>query len=157
MANKVVQLINEDNDNLYPLSGGVLSDSITTDMLKDDSVTSDKIDSTTLYEYTGTGHGESGNITLSAPFTDFKYIEVFAENLDGGQTSTKVLGNCDTGYLCVIDYYNNVFYLKAAQFRVSGTSLTWQHNDYQMRLLTNGTNAIDANAKWGILKIIGYN
>ena len=115
------------------------------------------IDSTTLYEYTGSGHGESGPITLSAPFTDFKYVEIFAENLDGGQTSTKVLGSCSIGYLGAIDYYNNVFYLKASQFRVSATSFTWQHNDYQMRLLTNGTNAIDANSKWGVLKIIGYN
>ena len=48
MANKIVQLINEDNDNVYPLAGGMAADSIDTQMLKDGSVTSDKIDYTTL-------------------------------------------------------------------------------------------------------------
>ena len=48
MANKITQLVNKDGDNLYPLSGGTISDSITTDMLQDESVTSDKIDWSTI-------------------------------------------------------------------------------------------------------------
>ena len=48
MANKITQLVNESGDNLYPLAGGMAADSIGTEMLKDGSVTSDKIDSTTL-------------------------------------------------------------------------------------------------------------
>lgn len=48
MANKITQLVNESGDNLYPLAGGMASDSITTAMLKDNSVTSDKIDWATL-------------------------------------------------------------------------------------------------------------
>lgn len=48
MANKITQLVNEAGDNLYPLAGGMASDSITTAMLKDGAVTSDKIDWTTL-------------------------------------------------------------------------------------------------------------
>ena len=48
MANKITQLVNKDGDNLYPLSGGLLSDSVTTDMLQDESVTSDKIDWSTV-------------------------------------------------------------------------------------------------------------
>ena len=48
MANKITQLVNKDGDNLYPLSGGLLSDSVTTDMLQDESVTSDKIDWATM-------------------------------------------------------------------------------------------------------------
>lgn len=48
MANKITQLVNKDGDNLYPLSGGLLSDSVTTDMLQDESVTSDKVDWTTI-------------------------------------------------------------------------------------------------------------
>lgn len=48
MANKITQLVNKDGDNLYPLSGGLLSDSVTTDMLQDESVTSDKIDWATI-------------------------------------------------------------------------------------------------------------
>jgi hypothetical protein len=47
MANKITQLVNESGDNLYPLAGGMAADSIGTEMLKDGSVTSDKIDYTT--------------------------------------------------------------------------------------------------------------
>lgn len=43
MANKITQLVNKDGDNLYPLSGGLLSDSVTTDMLQDESVESSKL------------------------------------------------------------------------------------------------------------------
>ena len=50
MANKITQLVNESGDNLYPLAGGMAADSIDTEMLKDGSVTSDKIDSAT-YTY----------------------------------------------------------------------------------------------------------
>lgn len=165
-TNVAAQITADDMDGTYAgtfayLSGNQVTPSsnvyVYTNNIDDGAVTSDKLDATVLYNYTGSGHGESGPITLSAPFTNFKYVEVFAENLDGGHTSTKVLGSCSRGYLSIIDYYNNAFYLKTAQFRVSGTALTWGHNDYQMRLLTNGTNAIDANSKWGILKIIGYN
>lgn len=48
MANKITQLVNESGDNLYPLAGGMAADSIGTEMLKDGSVTSDKIDWTTI-------------------------------------------------------------------------------------------------------------
>lgn len=44
MANKITQLVNESGDNLYPLAGGMAADSIDTEMLKDGSVTSDKVD-----------------------------------------------------------------------------------------------------------------
>ena len=63
MVNKVVQLQNKDGDNLYPLSGGTASDSITTDMLQDGSVTSDKIDFTEFVFAPGVRHqvGMTGN------------------------------------------------------------------------------------------------
>lgn len=48
MANKITQLVNESGDNLYPLAGGMAADSINTQMLKDGSVTSGKIDWTTI-------------------------------------------------------------------------------------------------------------
>lgn len=48
MANKITQLVNKDGDNLYPLAGGILSDSVATDMIQDGAVTSDKIDSATI-------------------------------------------------------------------------------------------------------------
>lgn len=61
MANKITQLVNKDGDNLYPLSGGLLSDSVTTDMLQDESVTPDKIDWTTI---NGSGSITLGNILI---------------------------------------------------------------------------------------------
>ena len=48
MANKITQLVNKAGDNLYPLAGGIMSDSVTTDMIQDGAVTSSKIDWTTL-------------------------------------------------------------------------------------------------------------
>lgn len=66
MANKVVQLQNKDGDNLYPLSGGTASDSITTDMLQDGSVTSDKIDFATFNVQVFTGSFSSSSpVTLT--------------------------------------------------------------------------------------------
>jgi hypothetical protein len=48
MANIVTQLQNKDGDNLYPLAGGMAADSVTTQMIQDGAVTSDKVDWTTL-------------------------------------------------------------------------------------------------------------
>jgi len=48
MANKIVQLQNKDGDNIFPVSAGLASDSVTTDMIQDGAVTSEKIDFTTL-------------------------------------------------------------------------------------------------------------
>lgn len=49
MSNKIVQLKDKTfTDNIYPIAGGMAADSITTQMLKDNSVTSDKVDSATL-------------------------------------------------------------------------------------------------------------
>ena len=49
MSNRIIQLTDKStNDNLYPLAGGMASDSITTAMLQDNSVTSEKIDFTTF-------------------------------------------------------------------------------------------------------------
>lgn len=44
MANKIVQLQNKDGDNIFPVSAGLASDSVTTDMIQDGAVTSAKID-----------------------------------------------------------------------------------------------------------------
>lgn len=51
MANVVTQLVrknrNGTTDNIFPIAGGMAADSITTAMLQDGSVTSDKVDFTT--------------------------------------------------------------------------------------------------------------
>lgn len=64
MANKVVQLINEDNDNVYPLAGGMAANSVTTAMLQDDSVTSDKIDWATQTTYSTVQGAENSSVRI---------------------------------------------------------------------------------------------
>lgn len=60
MSNKIVQLKDKTfTDNIYPIAGGMAADSITTQMLKDNSVTSDKIDSATLLK---------GDVTLASGY-----------------------------------------------------------------------------------------
>lgn len=44
MANNIVQLQDRSGNNIFPLAGGMVSDSITTQMLQDGAVTSGKID-----------------------------------------------------------------------------------------------------------------
>ena len=47
MANQIVTLKDDNNNPTFPIAGGMAEDSITTQMLKDGSITSDKIDWTT--------------------------------------------------------------------------------------------------------------
>ena len=48
MADIVDTLKNSSGDNVFPIAGGMMANSINTNMLKDSSVTSDKIDWTTV-------------------------------------------------------------------------------------------------------------
>ena len=48
MADKIVQLVDDQNNNIYPISRGVAANSVDTNAIQDGAVTSDKIDSTTL-------------------------------------------------------------------------------------------------------------
>jgi len=47
MADKIVQLIDDQNDNIYPISRGLAANSVDTNAIQDGAVTSDKIDSAT--------------------------------------------------------------------------------------------------------------
>ena len=44
MANKVVQLIDKDDNNIFPVAGSMAGDSIATGMIQDDAITTAKID-----------------------------------------------------------------------------------------------------------------
>lgn len=44
MANNIAQLKDYNDNNIFPIAGGMVADSVTTQMLQDGSVTSDKID-----------------------------------------------------------------------------------------------------------------
>lgn len=48
MANNIVQLQDDSGNDAFPIAGGMAADSITTQMIQDGAVTSDKIDFTTL-------------------------------------------------------------------------------------------------------------
>ena len=48
MADKIVQLVDDQNNNIYPISRGVAADSVDTNAIQDGAVTSDKIDWSTL-------------------------------------------------------------------------------------------------------------
>lgn len=66
MANRIVTLKDDNNNPTFPIAGGMAEDSITTQMLKDGSVTSDKIDSANI-PYSATLTLQSGITgTLSA-------------------------------------------------------------------------------------------
>lgn len=72
MADKIVQLQNENGDNIYPLSRGLAADSVDTAAIKDEAITSDKIDWSTIYtsaEYSGSNN--SNTYTLK----EFKYAD----------------------------------------------------------------------------------
>ena len=59
MANNIVQLVDNDENNIFPVAGSMASDSIETNMLKDSCVTSQKIDWTTLETTYSTATKES--------------------------------------------------------------------------------------------------
>lgn len=48
MADKVVQLVDKDNNNVYPIAGALAQGSVNTSTINDGAVTADKIDFSTL-------------------------------------------------------------------------------------------------------------
>lgn len=60
MANNIVQLIDKDNNNIFPVAGSMAGDSVTTTMIQDNAVTSAKMDWTTMG-----GTERIGDITVS--------------------------------------------------------------------------------------------
>lgn len=62
MADKIVQLTDDANNNIYPVAGSLKSGSVTTNTIEDEAVTADKIDFSTLTILSG----NTDNVTLSA-------------------------------------------------------------------------------------------
>lgn len=60
MANQIVTLKDDNNNPTFPIAGGMAEDSITTQMLKDGSVTSDKIDWATINQTITDTSGRTG-------------------------------------------------------------------------------------------------
>lgn len=53
MTEKIVQLTDDENNNIYPVAGSLKDGSVTTSTINDGAVTADKIDFTTLEVKTG--------------------------------------------------------------------------------------------------------
>lgn len=69
MVDKIVQLVDKDNNNIYPLSRGVAADSIDTNALQDGAVTALKIDAATLKEMGKVVYDYTLTSTVSSGFT----------------------------------------------------------------------------------------
>ena len=88
MANKIVQLEDKNNDNIFPIAGGVKDDSVTTAMIKGSAVTSDKIDYTTLKRWVPDYANKSAtnlasNNTATITETGFAYISIRGYSTSG--------------------------------------------------------------------------
>lgn len=76
---KIVQLQNKDGEDIYPLAGGTAADSISTNMLENGAVTSDKIDSTTL-----AAMGSYSTSEVATPFTWIDGKTIYKKTLSIG-------------------------------------------------------------------------
>lgn len=76
MADKIVQLIDDQNNNIYPISRGVAANSIDTNAIQDGAVTSDKIESATY----STSEQVVGTWVDGKPL----YRKVYIKNLSSG-------------------------------------------------------------------------
>lgn len=79
MTEKIVQLVDKDNNNLYPVAGSLKQGSVTTSTINGKAVTADKIDFSTLGAQCVGKHGTGGTISVSfTPATSGGIIEVDA-------------------------------------------------------------------------------
>ncbi len=104
MANEVVQLTDDTNNNIFPIAGGMASDSITTAMLQDGSVTSAK-----FAQYVVNNAIFAGKNLVPASDTVADWINLF-----GGTSGDYGAG--EGGYW--VNYYNeaNKFTNQPAQY-----------------------------------------
>lgn len=65
MPNKIVQLVDNENNNIYPVAGSLAQDSVTTSTINDEAVTSSKIDFSTM----------PGNYSTSEIDTGYTWID----------------------------------------------------------------------------------
>ena len=88
MADKIVQLVDKDNNNVYPIAGALAQGSVTTSTINDGAVTAEKIDFSTL---------DFGNYSTSEQNTGFTWIDgraIYKKTVDTGalpNNTTKVV------------------------------------------------------------------
>lgn len=82
MADKILTLTNKDGtDNIYPVAGAMVADSVTTAMLQDGAVTSSKIDWTTL-GYQSVGLSSQATVTSTAEY-EYKAVPGLSITING--------------------------------------------------------------------------
>lgn len=155
MANKITQLVNKDGDNLYPLAGGILSDSVATDMIQDGAVTSSKIDSTTLLDIpSGTQQSEA----LADSIYNYKTIRIYYKTGDGDNGSIEVIvPTSGTVYASIMASRPSAgldtLYGNSAMVSLNGTTFTFSRNmSWWFSASAQGVGA----GSISILRIVGY-
>ena len=167
MANKITQLVNKDGDNLYPLAGGILSDSVTTDMIQDDAVTSDKIDWTTIGDTLWTNPDPTQAFaaqTVSFDGSSYDYFMVEFLRITGNATqqfSSKMY--CPDNTATNINSIQTLVGSTASNAAIRYRTFTMTNSSCQFAgafecvLNSGGSTAITANNTYFIpTKILGY-
>lgn len=136
MVNKIVQLEDKEGNNVFPVAGSMASDSITTAMLQDGAVTSDKIDFATLDKVDII----TGGITLSS--TSEVTLPLLTMTIDSN--NRPVAGNRQVFDVSLAD--NTVTLEKDAVFKVYGGIVPAQHTSsfVKIEVKVNGRSVLYA-------------
>lgn len=141
MANNIVQLIDKDNNNIFPVAGSMAGDSVTTSMIQDNAVTSAKIktevlDLTSLTLAGGYNWGADARIIKVGDFVYFEGgLQVPAITTTNNGTTAF---NLPEGWRTVSNGLNFITYNNAptfARIRIA------PNGDVQISKMTNDLSA----------------
>lgn len=119
MADKILTLTNKDGtDNIYPVAGAMVADSVTTAMLQNGAVTSSKIDWTTLDYQTASLGSSQATVTTTAEY-EYKAVSGLSLTLSG-PVGAKYFVICTTTVKSPSGGYGDVY----ARIHVDGTMQT---------------------------------
>jgi hypothetical protein len=124
MANNIVQLTDDQNNNIFPVAGGMAGDSITTAMLQDGVVTAAKINSTTVaftdFITLSTGFALQGTNNAVYVSGNILYATFLIKKSSGNFTSTQdTIGVIKSGYR-PLTTINTATFLGSTEYRVQG-------------------------------------
>lgn len=113
MADRIVQLTDEDDNNIFPAAGTMPTGAITTNMLQNNSVTSDKIDFTTISGVLPMGY-------TTVPLTPGKWLVMAFGTTLAGESATPGL-----------EFYKNDVLGKCSYTGAGGSAVRWQNLSIQ--------------------------